>query len=261
LKGKDDYIENVVVKALQKQVDDHFARAWGITAKLAFIRGEMAGESAEIMMQNCSSAHGAWWLVLLDNSDMAGFRGYHAVTLEGRPIGKVFTENDHRYGREWTMSASHELLEMLVDPSLNLTVFRPNDNGGGQLYSYEICDPCDADKYVIEVDKERVWVSNFVYPEWFEEFRRQDGKTTFMYDPSSTVSAPFELRPGGYVNVLDIPTGTGWRQIFKEFPKGQQYDYDVGYRLRPTVGSRRQRRILGGRDWPDPRLPPPPPFP
>ena len=91
-----------------------------------------------------------------------------------KPIAKVFVDTDRQSGRAWTISASHELLEMLVDPGMNLTVLRPTDEMAttGQLYAYEVCDPCDADEYVIQIHEKRIQVSNFVYPAWFEWFQK-----------------------------------------------------------------------------------------
>src|SRR5882724_9988098 len=142
LKDQDEEsIKNVEIQALQQQVNDHFAPAWGITAELKFIKWEQGQEYTKVM--SCPEyVQNSWWLVLLDSSNITNFRGYHSVTEEGMPIGFVFAQNDNKYGRKWTVSASHELLEMLVDPGLNLTVFKPMSDGKGLLYSYEICDPC-----------------------------------------------------------------------------------------------------------------------
>jgi hypothetical protein len=43
--------------------------------------------------------------------------------VRGFPIGKVFAASDLKAGTSWTVTASHELLEMLGDPNINLTVF------------------------------------------------------------------------------------------------------------------------------------------
>ena len=254
LKGENKYIENVVVKALQKQVDDDFAPAWGITAKLDFFGGDSARERADIMMDNCSYAKGAWWLVLLDSSDIAGVQGYHDVTQEGMPIGKVFVQTDDQYGRQWTTSASHELLEMLVDPGMNLTVFRPTDAAAasGQLYAYEVCDPCDADEYPIPVNGKSIQVSNFVYPAWFEWFHKP-GTVPFAHKNSEQMNEPFKVLPGGHINVLDIPYGMGWHQISSAPASRPRMCYR--YRLQSRVGSRRaRRRILGTGDWENPEI-------
>lgn len=90
-----------MVAALQFQVTHHFSPAWGITADLNFItKGRVPRKKA-------------WQIVILDNSDQAGALGYHDMTKDGLPIGKVFAKTDQRYGLKWSVTASHEILEML----------------------------------------------------------------------------------------------------------------------------------------------------
>jgi hypothetical protein len=104
---------------------------------------------------------------------------------------------------------SHELLEMLADPDVNLTVFVQHDQtGAGLLYSYEVCDPCEADGFCYE--SEGVLVSDFVYPSWFESFRTA-GSTQF--DKQGKVSEAFEILTGGYIGVYDVTSGHGWQQV------------------------------------------------
>jgi hypothetical protein len=102
---------SAAVPALQAQVHSDFAPIWGIDADLTFVPG------------GSHPAPGSWWLTILDNSDVAGALGYHDVTNAGLPLGKVFAGTDKQYGLSWTVTASHELLEMLGDPEINLTVF------------------------------------------------------------------------------------------------------------------------------------------
>src|SRR5213594_2301364 len=121
------------VPALQAQIHNDFAPAWGVDADLVFIP------------KGSEPPAGAWWLAILDNSDQAGALGYHDLTDEGLPLGKVFAASDITYGYEWTVTASHELLEMLADPDINLTVFVQSDATRGLIYMHEVCDACEAD--------------------------------------------------------------------------------------------------------------------
>jgi hypothetical protein len=100
-----------VVPALQTQVHRDFGPIWGIDADLSFVP------------KGTQPPAGSWWLVVLDDSDQAGALGYHDVTNDGLPIGKIFAKTDMKYGANWTITLSHELLEMLGDPEINLTVF------------------------------------------------------------------------------------------------------------------------------------------
>src|SRR5262249_32075036 len=124
------------VHALQTQVHDHFAPAWGIDADLT------------IVPKTVRPPDGSWWLVVLDNADHAGAVGHHAVTNDGLPLGKVFARTTMIDGGVWTVTASHELLEMLGDPEINLTVFvQKGQQNAGRMYAYEVCDACEDDQF------------------------------------------------------------------------------------------------------------------
>ena len=221
---KDSQVQ-AVIPALQTQVSKDFAPAWGIDADLIFVPKGSRPEPD------------SWWIALLDDSDQAGALGYHDVTPEGLPIGKVFAGSDMKYGYQWTVTASHECLEMLADPEINLTVFVQTDANGGKLYAYEVCDACEADQFGYKING--VLVSDFVYPSWFEGFRKP-GSTQFDY--GKRIGKPFQLLKGGYIGVYDIKSGTGWHQVTAE---GSVYKYSA----RPRVGSRRERRRTPRDQW------------
>lgn len=204
-----------VVPVLQTQVTRDFAPAWGIDANVRFIP------------KGAKPPVGSWWLVILDNSDQAGALGYHDLTPEALPMSKVFAKTDQQYGEKWTVTASHELLEMLADPNINLTVFEESQNGG-RLYAYEVCDSCEADKFGYKIND--VPVSDFVFPSWFESFRKP-GSTQFDY--GNHINKPFHLLSGGYIGIYDVTSGSGWKQLTAE---------KHNIRARPPVGSRRERR-------------------
>jgi hypothetical protein len=219
------------VNALQTQVHEDFAPVWGIDAKLTFLAAPGSGDKITDMLEAFRPLQGSWWLVILDNSDLAEPLGYYDLTHEGLPLEKVFAETDTRAGRIWTVSASSALLQMLADPAMTLTVFRQTSEVSGRLYAYDVCNPCKADKY--EIDS--IPVSNFVYPAWFEWFHKSGSGIRF--DHMGRMQAPFELLPGGEIDVFDGNLGTGWRPLVSE---GGLYEY----RMRPRVGSRRERRRI-----------------
>lgn len=206
-----------VLPALQTQVSRDFASAWGTDAQLRFVPKSERPAAAE------------WWLAVLDDSDQAGALGYHDVTQDGLPLGKVFAKTDKQYGESWTCTASHELLEMLADPAINLTVFEQEAHGG-RLYAMEVCDACEAEDFAYEIDG--VLVSDFVYPAWFQSFRKAHGT---RFDHMGHIGKPFELIKGGYIGVYDVTQGNGWRQITAD---------RENFRARAPVGSRRERRAI-----------------
>lgn len=216
------------VPALQTQVNRDFAPVWGTDADLEFVTSDQLDPSK-------------WWLIIFDDSDQPGALGYHDLNPNSLPIGKIFAKTDMQDGNQWTVTTSHELLEMLADPFIDLTVFdQPNDKEG-VLYMYEVCDACEADQFGYDIDG--TLVSDFVYPAWFETFRKP-GSTQFDYGSYLTDRVP-ELLPGGYIGAFDVTSGTGWHQITK--PADPQ---TRGVRRsRPRVGSRRERRKLPRDQW------------
>jgi len=214
-----------VVAALQKQVTNDFRPIWGVDAAL------------NIVAKNTQPPTGSWWLVLLDDSDQANALGYHDLTTEGLPIGKVFADSDLKAGTSWTVTASHELLEMLGDPNINLTVFVQNDNTAGTLYAYEVCDACEDDSFGYQIDS--VLLSDFVYPSWFENFHAE-GSTQF--DRLNKIQSPLQLLTGGYIGVFTVNSGSGWQQQTAE-------KHLTNLRHRGAVGTRRERRNIPRDQW------------
>lgn len=135
---------------------------------------------------------------MLDNSDQAGALGHHDVTSGGLPMGKVFAATDLAYDQQWTVTASHELLEMIADPQIDLTVFVQPDENTGTLYAYEVCDACEADEFAYDIDGSLV--SDFVYPAWFESYRQSDST---KFDFQDQIKTPFELlRKGTQLDLI-----------------------------------------------------------
>jgi len=214
-----------VVQALQQQVSNDFLPAWGVDAQLTFVPTGSAPPT------------GTWWLTILDDSDQAGALGYHDLTSDGLPLGKVFAATDLKYGNSWSVTASHELLEMLADPNINLTAFVQNATTTGTLFAYEVCDACEADNFGYKIGN--VLVSDFVLPAWFEDFRAQ-GSTQF--DQTNHIQSPLELLPGGYIGVLNVSGGSGWTQLTAEKELTNTLN-------RGNVGSRRERRRTPRQHW------------
>jgi hypothetical protein len=213
-----------VVVALQQQVTSDFRPIWGTDAELKLISAGTQPPS------------GSWWLVILDDSDQAGALGYHDLTPDGLPIGKVFAASDLKAGTSWSVTASHELLEMLADPNINLSVFVQNENTSGILYAYEVCDACEDDSYGYQINN--VLVSDFVYPAWFETFRPEGTQ----FDRMNQIQTPLQLLPGGYIGIFNISSGSGWQQQTAE-------KHALNLRSRAPVGSRRERRSISYNLW------------
>jgi hypothetical protein len=170
-----------VVAALQKQLDRDFMPLWGFSAKLY---GPLPGGQPV-------PDKTFWQLVLLDDSDQAGALGYHDLTPNGMPLGKVFVAEDMKYGQSWTVTASHELTELLVDPLASLCVY-----SGGVMFAYEVSDACQDDQWAYDIDG--VKVSDFVTPNWFKATAPSNAR----FDFGRHIKKPFEILSGGYIGVF-----------------------------------------------------------
>src|SRR5438105_1480981 len=95
-----------VSAALNRQLKDHFKPVWNIPACVKpFSRVKEIPKS--------------YWPLFIQDHGEAGFSSYHS-TKNGKPFVVVI------YSDEWTLGASHDLLEMLVDPYVRATVRAPS---------------------------------------------------------------------------------------------------------------------------------------
>jgi hypothetical protein len=173
--------------ALQAYVDSFVEPRWDTPCKL---------------IQSTDFVKGAWALAFYDDADYAGALAYHELTPDGLPLSKVFVRTilkSHSGPLSW--SASHELVEMLVDPAINMYTTGPNRNW---MYAYESADPVEA----LGFDVQGFFMSDFVYPSYFEAFRKAG---SVKFDEMGKVSRPFQILSGGYQIIWD---GRRWRNIF-----------------------------------------------
>jgi hypothetical protein len=148
-------------------------------------------------------------VVFLDDADAANALGYHALTKNGQPISKVFVKSTIAAGQKVSVTASHELLEMMIDPGAQLWAQNPN----GRFYAYEMCDAVEAEEY--EIDS--IAVSDFVHPSFFESWHQP---RSVQFDHLNKVSQPFQTLKNGYQIVSD---GKSVKEIFGSRAKEQNF--------------------------------------
>lgn len=216
--------------ALQLQISRDFYPAWGVNASIFYTPSSK------------SPSPGHWVISLLENSDTAGALGLHDLTPDGLPLGKAFVATTKADGGQISVTVSHELVEMLGDPDVNLIAQNNNI-----LYAYETADAVEADalSYGITIPAgwagagQTIQVSDFVLPSWFEGFR-----TTGPFAFKTELTAPFQLSPGGYIGFLDLNNpSAGWQQELADTsPRAR-------IQARPHIGSRRSRRSIPRNQW------------
>ena len=189
--NKSDWVPNKdlsrVVAALQKQVDRDFFPLWGWRAKLTVATKE--------------PENGAMCIIMLNQPGKRdeGAEGYH-FSAEGLPKTYVFSRDEKGEPVEnYAVTMSHEVLEMIADPGVNLYADGYYITKKGRhmtaFIPYEVCDPVQENTYKID----GLTMSDFVVPEWFEYERARNSMRFSFLD---AVSEPFELAPGGYTDAM-----------------------------------------------------------
>jgi len=186
---------DVLIAAMQAFVDRYVAPVWGTPAKLVKSKDYLKG---------------AWAMIFLDNADQPGALAYHDLTPDGMPQAKVFVKTTLDNHDQVSVSASHELVEMLVDPAINMMTTGPDPN---VMYAYESADPVEQLSFTVN----GVPMTDFVYPAYFEAFHKPG---SVRFDQSGKVSRPFQILAGGYQIIFK---NGNWSQIFGSPSKKKRF--------------------------------------
>lgn len=182
-----------VIRAVQVQITRDFFPHWHVNAQL---------EAWDV-----NRAYDQWQVVFFDDEAQAESMGYRDLTEAGKPLAKIFVKDSIDRGSRWSVTASHEILEMLVDPYCELSAFNQSTPDSGILYAYEICDPVESDETGYDVGDIRV--SNFVLPSWFQPTAKPS------YDYLAQLTAPLTLGRNGYMSHFKVgQSDNGWRRDF-----------------------------------------------
>ena len=189
------------IRAINRQVEQDFEPYWSLGATLR-LEGK-AG--AKPKPQAPSDMRGEAVLYLWDNVNVANALGYHDRNNRGIPFGFVFTELSKSLGESWTVTLSHEALEVVGDPEVNLLVAGPHPANPKQdvFHWYEMCDAVQAETYEID----GIGLSNFVLPLYFTGSEELGGRNDFLgriHDGKTLRS--FGVNPGGYVGFFNPQT-------------------------------------------------------
>jgi len=149
------------IRAINRQIREDFEPYWHIGAEL-----RLEGRSGKTpSKQSLADMRGDAVLYLWDSVDVEDALGYHDLTNGSVPYGFVFTELAKELKEDWTVTLSHEALELIGDSEVNLLVQGPHpvDVKRTVFHWYEMCDAVQAESY----DIDGVKVSNFVLPLYF----------------------------------------------------------------------------------------------
>ena len=131
--------------------------------------------------------------------------GFH-LDKKNQPYAEVIATPA---ANDWTIDASHEIVEMLVDPQGNrLQTSRAIEISGNGVadtsgefdYLVEACDPCEANDYAYSVAG--IAVSDFITPNFYDPVVTSGTRYSF----GGNIKAPRQILPGGYISFIDPQT-------------------------------------------------------
>lgn len=128
-----------VIRAINRQLRDDFEPYWGRGGQLRLEGRSQRSPNPE----RASDIRGEAVVYLCDRPDDAEEAlGYHELTHRGIPYGFVFTELCKKLKEPWSLTLSHEVLELVLDPEVNLLVKgpHPSDPTREVFHWYEACD-------------------------------------------------------------------------------------------------------------------------
>jgi len=178
-----------VAAALQKQATRDFGRIWNIQANV----------SGFARLEDVPTDY--WPVIVRDDINTPGAAGVHE-DKDGQPFALVeFAEN-------WSLTASHETLEMLADPFGNRLVAgkSPKSHQGRVNFIVEVCDPSEDQEFAYTVNG--VTVSDFYTPDFFDPVTAPGVR----YSYTGAVKRPRSILRGGYLSWV-VPQSNEWFQM------------------------------------------------
>ncbi|WP_330302719.1 MULTISPECIES: hypothetical protein [unclassified Streptomyces] len=204
---------NRVAAALQKQAIRDFDPIWKIPA------------SVDAFDKLDDVPVGYWPMIVRDDIQQAGAAGVH-LDNNGQPFSLI------EYSDSWSMTASHEMLEMLGDPGGNRLVAgqSPKPGQGVVEFLVEVADPSEAPENGYTING--MLMSDFFTPNFYDPVAAPGVRYSF----TGKLDGPRKILPGGYISWHDPVSDHWWQQIW--FDSDQPRFRDLG-RLTARAGSLR----------------------
>jgi hypothetical protein len=197
----DDLVQ-AVLRGVNRQITEDFEPYWSMGARLR-LEGRSSAKPDPL---SPADLRGDAIIYLWNDVDVEDALGYHDKNNSGIPFGFVFTELSQELGEPWSVTLSHEAMELIGDPEVNLLVAGPHPAEPSQLvfHWYEMCDAVQTETY----DIDGVRVSNFVLPLYFTGSDELGGRNDFLgRSHNGQTLKSFGVNPGGYVGFFNPSTG------------------------------------------------------
>jgi hypothetical protein len=146
-----------------------------------------------------------------------GYEGAAGIHLDdqGQPFALV------QYSPSWSLTTSHEVLEMLADPFGNTLraadAIKPDQ--GRVEYLVEVCDPSEAYEFGYTVNG--ITVSDFYTPNFFDPVTAPGVRYSF----TGAITEPRQVLKDGYLSWHDPVSDHWWQQ---RYFGGKRTFHDLG---------------------------------
>src|SRR5215471_14516070 len=171
-----------VSAALQKQASRDLEPIWGVSSTVDPF------DSLEDVPD------GYWPMIIKDDIgfDAAGIH----LDRDGQPFALITADSELD---RWSLTASHEMIEMLVDPfgKRQVTGDSPKPGQGRVSFLVEACDPSEAADFAYSVNG--ILVSDFYTPHFFDPVKAEGVRYSF----TGHITAPRKVLRGGYLSWID----------------------------------------------------------
>jgi hypothetical protein len=181
-----------VSAALQKQVSRDFAPIWKVNATV-----DSFATLGDVPL--------GYWPVILRDDVATNYKaaGIH-LDKTGQPFALVQASKD------WALTSSHEVLEMLADPfgdRLVAGAAPPEAKGQKRVeYLVEVCDPSEDARFGYTVND--ILLSDFYTPNFFDPVANKATRYSF----TGAISKPRTILKNGYISWHN-PVNDHWYQL------------------------------------------------
>lgn len=181
----------LVAAAIQVQLIRDFRVAWGIDATITAFPSQKDVPVGYAII-----------FMVGDTNAQAGLH-FRPDKPNEPPFAIVKYTDDHL----WSITASHEALEMLVDPQGRRLIagVSPENHTETVQFLAEVCDPCQALGCAYAIEGHGVYVSDFCLPSYYGL-----GSVAPPYTHCRSIDAPLTVADGGLLTWSD--RRGKWRQ-------------------------------------------------
>lgn len=204
-----DMLLHKTIRAINVQIERDFEPYWSFGATLRLEGHTGSRKKPTAAPFSPMDMRGDAILYVWDKYNK-NYDGLHDKSFGSVPYGVVYLDLSAGLQEDWSVSLSHEALELVGDPLANLVVQGPHPTNRNRdvFHWFEMCDAVQAQSYRID----DVLVSDFILPMYFTPTAEPNARNNFVGDfkpadaPASKLKS-FGVVRGGYIGFFDPHLG------------------------------------------------------